>query len=351
LGVGRYQLSIGHRWRASAATAFLHPILDRRNLTILTSAQATGLEISKGQARAVHFWRDGRAHRAQTRGEIILCGGAIQSPQLLQLSGIGDPKHLAELGIKPVVDLPGVGENLQDHYQVRTILRMKSRQSLNAQIRNPLSLARMGYDWLVKGRGPLTVGAGQVGGAALTKYAEPGRPDIQFNVMPLSVDRPGEPLHHYPGFTASVWQCHPRSRGYVRIRSADPFAQPEIQPNYFADNHDRQTIVEGVKMLRDIAGQKAFRDLWSDEILPGPTCRSDDEILSFAQSHGGTVFHCVGTCKIGHDPLAVLGPDLKVKGIDGLRVADASVMPKITAANTNAPSLMIGEHAAALILA
>jgi choline dehydrogenase len=350
-GVGRYQLSIGHHWRASAATAFLHPILDRKNLTILTSAQATGLDISKGKARAVHFWRDGRIHRAQARGEIILCGGAIQSPQLLQLSGIGNPTHLGGLGIKPVIDLPGVGENLQDHYQVRTILRMKSRHSLNAQIRNPISLARMGYDWLVNGRGPLTVGAGQVGGAALTKYAEPGRPDIQFNVMPLSVNRPGEPLHRYPGFTASVWQCHPKSRGYVRIRSADPFAQPEIQPNYFADRHDQQTIIEGVKMLRDIAGQKAFRDLWSDEILPGPTCKSDTDILSFTQSNGGTVFHCVGTCKIGHDPMAVLDPDLKVKGIDGLRVADASVMPKITSANTNAPSLMIGEHAAALILA
>jgi choline dehydrogenase len=349
-GVGTYQLSIGRYWRSSAAVAFLHPIRHRSNLTIVTHAHATRVLLRGTTAVGVEYMLAGQIRAAHAEREIVLCAGAVQSPQLLQLSGIGDAAHLKPLGIAPVIDLPGVGANLQDHYQARSILRLKARRSLNDDVRNPLKLVAMGLDWALRGRGPLTVGAGQAGGAAMTRHARPGRPDIQFNVMPLSVDKPGEPLHRYSGFTTSFWQCHPESRGHVRVRSTDPFEQPEIAPNYLAAEIDRKTMVEGIKMLRDIHGQPAFRDVWDSEVLPGASVRSESEILDFVRSNGGTVFHASGTCRMGSDDTSVVDPDLRVRGISALRVADASVMPTVTSANTNAACLMIGEHAAARIL-
>ena len=243
-----------------------------------------------------------------------------------------------------------MGENLQDHYQARTNVRLKERLSLNDDVRNPVRLAAMGVQWLFKRAGPLTVGAGQVGGAACTQYAAGGRPDVQFNVMPLSVDKPGDPLHRYSGFTAAVWQCHPASRGSVLIRSADPLAPPRIETNYLADVLDQRTLVAGIRMLRDIYNQPAFRSLWEAEVLPGPQAASDADLLAFAQGHGGTVFHCVGTCRMGGDSRAVVDPRLRVRGVERLRVIDASVMPTVTSANTNAAALMIGEKGAALVL-
>jgi choline dehydrogenase len=197
-----------------------------------------------------------------------------------------------------------------------------------------------------------TVGAGQVGGAACTPHAIGGRPDVQFNVMPLSVDKPGDPLHRYSGFTAAVWQCHPGSRGRLAIRSTDPAVAPTIEPRYLDDPLDRRIIVAGIRMLRDIYAQPAFRDLFDVEMLPGPDAKSDDDLLAFARNGGGTVFHCVGTCRMGAagDPTAVVDAKLRVRGVEALRVVDASVMPQVTSANTNAASLMIGEHGARLIL-
>jgi choline dehydrogenase len=350
LGVGAYQLSIGRRLRSSSAVAFLHPVRARKNLTIVTRAHVTRVVLEGSRAVGVDYLLDGKLHCARTSGEVVLSAGALQSPQLLQLSGIGEAAHLRRIGIAPLAHLPGVGANLQDHYQFRSLLHLKEKHSLNNDVRNPIRLAAMALDWLLRGRGPLTVGAGQVGGGAMTRYARSGRPDIQFNVMPLSVDKPGEPLHRYPGFTSSFWQCHPASRGHVRIRSPDPLEQPEIAPNYLAEEIDRKTMVEGVKILREIHGQPAFRDLWDRELLPGPAVQTDSEILNAVRATGGTVFHPVGTCRIGSDELAVVDPDLRVRGLSGLRVADASVMPTITSANTNAASLMIGEHASARIL-
>lgn len=349
-GVGAYQLSIGSRWRASSATAFLRPATQRQNLKVVPRSHATRIVLDGTRAVGVEFVTNGARHVARADREVILSAGALQSPQLLQLSGIGDAEHLRRIGIAPVVDLPGVGANLQDHYQVRSILRLKRKHSLNSDVRNPLKLASMGLDWLLRGRGPLTVGAGQVGGGAKTKFAKPGRPDIQLLVMPLSVDKPGAPLHAYPGFTAAFWQCHPASRGHVRIRTADPLAQPEIAPNYLAEDIDRRTAIEGVKMLREIHAQPAFRKLWDAEVLPGQSVRTDTEILDFVRANGGTVFHPSGTCRIGGDDMAVVDPDLCVNGVSGLRVADASVMPTVVSANTNAACLMIGEHAADRIL-
>jgi choline dehydrogenase len=234
---------------------------------------------------------------------------------------------------------------------MRTIVRMKEPITLNDDIRNPFKLARMGIEWFLHGRGPLTIGAGQVGGATSTRHADPGRPDVQFNVMPLSVDKPGDPLHRYSGFTAAVWQCHPESRGRVDIVSDDPAAAPRIVPNYLSTERDCATLVEGVKILREIYRQPAFRDLWDEEIVPGPSVKSDEEILDAARRGGGTVYHPVGTCRMGSDESAVVDPDLRVRGVAGLRVADASVMPVITSANTNAPTLMIAEKASSIILA
>ena len=354
-GVGAYQLSIGKRWRASASRAFLDPARERPNLTVVTGVAVERIitrRDPRGRPRAVgvEWHENGCVNQEYAAREVILCGGAIQSPQLLQLSGIGPADLLHSHGIEPIVDRPEVGGNLQDHYQMRTIVRMKRRRSLNNDVRNPFRLAQMGLDWMLRGRGALTIGAGQVGGAARTRLADPGRPDIQFNVMPLSVDKPGEPLHRYPGFTAAVWQCHPESRGRIDIASADPAADPRIVPNYLSTPRDQQTIVEGVKMLREIYRQPAFRDLWDEEMVPGADARTDDEILEATRKGGGTVYHPVGTCRMGSDADAVVDATLRVRGIDGLRVVDASVMPLITSANTNAPTMMIAQKAASMIL-
>src|SRR3954447_3991106 len=351
LGVGTYQLGIGRHWRTNSASAFLHPIAHRPNLTIITGAQVSKVVFRGRVATGVEWVKNGRAFNASADREVVLSAGALQSPQLLQLSGVGPADLLRGLGIPVVVDAPEVGRNLQDHYQARMIVRLKQRISLNDQVRNPVELAKMGLQWMLAGSGPLTVGAGQVGGAACTEYAVGGRPDVQFNVMPLSVDKPGEPLHAYSGFTASVWQCHAESRGQLAIRSTDPFDQPRIAPNYFAAEIDRKTIVSGLKMLRDIYRQKSFRDLWDVEVLPGEAANTPQALWEFARNTGGTVFHCVGTCRMGSDANAVVDPELRVRGTERLRVIDASVMPLVTSANTNAASLMIGEKGAALVMA
>tara|TARA_R110002126_G_scaffold291803_1_gene459228 strand:+ start:34098 stop:35726 length:1629 start_codon:yes stop_codon:yes gene_type:complete len=350
LGVGAYHLSIGRRFRASAAAAFLRPALKRPNLTLITKALVSRVEIEHGRATGVTWTRKGQSHSARARCEVILCAGALQTPQILQLSGVGPEALLKEHGIPIVAVSPEVGENLQDHYQIRLLLKLNQKISLNDDVRNPLKLAKMGLDWLAKGTGPLTVGAGQVGGGACTRYATEGRPDIQFNVMPLSVDKPGTPLHHYSGFTASFWQCHPESRGAVHIQSSDPARQPRIAPNYLSTPLDRAVMVDGVRILRDIHEQKAFRPLWDRENVIGADRQSDAQILDAIRTQGGTVFHPVGTCRMGSDSGAVLDPQLRVRGVAALRVIDASVMPKITSANTNAATLMIADKGASMIL-
>ena len=348
-GVGSYHLGIRDGWRSSAATAFLRPIRGRPNLSIAMYASATRVLFEKEAAVGVEFIQRGKRQVATAAREVILSAGAVQSPQLLQLSGIGPAQLLESHGVPVLVDAPEVGKNLQDHYQARTIVRLKEPRSLNDDVRNPLKLAAMGLQWAFRRAGPLTVGAGQVGGAACTPHARNGRPDVQFNVMPLSVDKPGDPLHRYSGFTAAAWQCHPGSRGSVSIRSADPFAAPRIEPSYLREEADRRALVAGIRMLREIYNQSAFRDLWDAEVLPGPGAKTDRDLLDFARNHGGTVFHCVGTCRMGADAQAVVDPDLRVRGTESLRVIDASVMPIVTSANTNAAALMIGEKGAALI--
>ena len=348
-GVGEYQLSIGQRFRASAATAFLKPALKRSNLILETNAHVTKIIIERGRAVGVEWVSNGKRLTARATSEVVLSAGSIQSPQILQLSGVGPAPLLKRHDIDVIVDSPEVGENLQDHYQIRMVVKLKHKISLNDDVRNPLKLARMGLDWMLAGKGPLTVGAGQVGGAACTRHAINGRPDIQFNVMPLSVDKPGMPLHKYSGFTSSVWQCRPQSRGSVRIQSNDVFQQPKITPNYLSSKLDRDVMVDAIKIMRQINSQPAFRDLWDDEMVPGSDQQTDKQILDSIRNGGGTVFHPVGTCRMGSDERSVVDPELRVRGVDGLRIIDASVMPSITSANTNAPTLMIGQKGAAMM--
>jgi len=350
-GLGAYQLTLRGRWRCDAATAFLDPIRRRSNLTVLTGVHVTRVLIERGRAVGVE-WREGHElQRAEAHRETILAAGALQSPQLLQLSGIGPAALLREHGIAVAVDAPGVGANLQDHYQARVIVKLKDRVSLNDAVRSPVGLARMGSQWLLHARGPLTVGAGQVGGMVRTEHAQDGRADVLFNVMPLSVDKPGDPLHRFSGFSASATQCRPRSRGSVSIRSPDPLAPPRIVANYLTEPHDIKVLVAGLKILREIYRQPSFRGLVTDEeYLPGRGITGDAALERFARAKGGTVFHPVGTCRMGADDDAVVDAELRVRGIDGLRVIDASVMPTMTSANTNAAAVMIGEKGAALVL-
>lgn len=349
-GVGAYQLSIGPRWRESSARAFLRPAMKRANLKVVSNTLVSKIRLAGKRAEGVEWQRDGQIVIATARREVILAAGALQSPQLLQLSGIGPGAQLQKLGIPVVSDLPGVGANLQDHYQVRTIVKLNKKLSINDAVRNPIALAKMGLQWMVNGSGPLTVGAGQIGGSAVTEHAAGRRPDIQFMVMPMSVPRPGEPLHKFSGFTSVVYQCHPKSRGQLSIQSLDARADPRIDPNYLSEEIDQKTVVSGIRLARRIHSQTAFAPLVESEFIPGKDVESDAEILAFARENGGTIFHPCGTCKMGTDELAVVDPELRVRGINGLRVIDASVIPSIPAANINATVYMIAEKGASLIL-
>ncbi len=349
-GVGAYQLSMKDGWRSSAARCFLRPVEKRPNLTITMRAHVTRVLFDGTAATGVEWTEGGALRQARAEREVILAAGALQSPQVLQLSGIGPADLLRSHGIGIVADAPDVGENLQDHYQARVILRLKKKMSLNDQVRNPYELAKMGLQWLLQNRGPLTVGAGQVGGFGRTSHARDSRADVQFNVMPLSVDKPGEPLHDYSGFSASACQCRPLSRGRVSIRSTDPLVQPKIEPRYFSEAHDREVIVSGLEMLREIYRQPAFRDLWDLETMPGAEKAARADLWEFARSKGGTVFHATGTCRMGGDARSVVDPQLRVRNVERLRVIDASVMPTMTSSNTNAATIMIAEKGAELVL-
>ena len=350
-GLGRYQLTLRGHWRCDAATAFLAPVRQRPNLTVVTGAQVTRIVVEAGRATGIEWCEGGEGKSARADGEVILAAGALQSPQLLQLSGIGPAALLQRHGIGVAVDAPEVGTNLQDHYQARVIVKLKEKRSLNDDVRNPLKLAQMGAQWLFGQRGPLTVGAGQVGGLVATEHAQGGRADVLFNVMPLSVDKPGDPLHRFSGFSASAAQCRPDSKGTVEIASADPLALPRIRAGYLTDPRDVKVLVAGLRMLREIYAQPAFRGLVTgEEHLPGNHVATAEALEAFARARGGTVFHPVGTCRMGGDSRSVVDERLRVRGVEGLRVIDASVMPRIVSTNTNAAAILIGEKGAALVL-
>ena len=350
-GMGRYQLTLRGHWRCDAATAFLRPVLGRKNLRVITGAHVTQILQEHGRAVGVQWLKAGQLYAARADAEVLLAAGALQSPQILQLSGIGPSQVLRSHGLDVRVDAPELGSNLQDHYQARVIVKLRKPHSLNDDIRNPFRLAQMGAQWLFQQRGPLTVGAGQVGGLACTEYAQDGRADVLFNVMPLSVDKPGDPLHRFSGFSASVTQCRPLSSGSVQLQSADPTAPPRIISNYLQNPQDVRVLVAGLRQLREIYAQPAFRELVTgEEYFPGNAVMDDKALEAFARERGGTVYHPVGTCRMGNDDRAVVDERLRVRGVAGLRVIDASIMPRLVSTNTNAAAIMIGEKGAAMVL-
>lgn len=348
-GVGYFQLTTWRGLRSSTATAFLRPARKRPNLHVRTGVQALRIVIEGGTARAVDCLVRGRETTFSVRREILISAGAINSPHLLQVSGVGPESLLEEHAIPVRVPLPGVGSNLQDHYQVRHILRSRLPITLNDRLAGPGGKLAVGLEYLLRRRGPLTVGAGQVG-AFVRVLPESRRPDVQFHVMPFSADAPGKGLHRFSGFTASVCQLRPASRGTVRLRSADPLVPPEIRAGYLTEPEDCRTIVEALKLSRRIAATAPLADLIDGEFLPGSDVQGEDALLDCARATGGSIFHPAGTCAMGTDALAVVDPRCRVHGVSGLRVVDASVMPQLVSGNTNAPVIMIAERVADWIL-
>jgi choline dehydrogenase len=342
----------GRRW--SAATAFLKPVLHRANLRLETGCLAEGIVFDGRRAAGVRWRSGGEKRAARCRGEVILAAGSIGSPQLLLLSGVGPANQLQDSGIPVVLDRPGVGSNLQDHLQLRLIYKVDGIKTLNERYHSTFGFAEMFAEYALFRRGPLTMAPSQLG---LFTRSDPDqeRANLQYHVQPLSLDRFGEPLHKFPAFTASVANLRPTSRGYVRLRSRNPADAPIIKPNYLSTDQDRRIAVAAIRLTRRIAAQPALAPFHPDEYLPGPAVRDDDEqaLMKAAGDIGTTIFHPVGTAKMGlpSDPLMVVDERLRVAGIERLRVADASVMPTVTSGNTNAPTMMIAEKAAALIRA
>ncbi|MGA0562169.1 GMC family oxidoreductase [Ancylobacter sp. VNQ12] len=340
----------GFRW--SAARGFLKPALARPNLRLETGCHTERVLIEHGRAAGVVYRQNGVTRTAKARGEVILAAGAIGSPHLLKLSGIGPAGELAQHGIAVVKDAPGVGANLQDHLQLRMIYKVTGIPTLNEQYHSLFGRAKMGLQFAFLQRGPLTMAPSQLGIFTRSR-AEKERADLEFHVQPLSLGKFGEPLHDFPAFTMSVCNLRPTSRGTLTLASADSTAAPRIQPNYLATEEDRRVAADSVRVARRIVGQPALARYRPDELLPGPSVADTEEALARAAGDiGTTIFHPVGTAKMGlaSDPLAVVDERLRVFGIAGLRVADASIMPTIVSGNTNSPTIMIAEKAAGMIL-
>ncbi|QSL95092.1 GMC family oxidoreductase N-terminal domain-containing protein [Ectopseudomonas toyotomiensis] len=338
----------GVRWNASKA--FLRDIRRRPNLQVLTGAEAERLELEGGRARVLHLRSQGRALRVAARREIILCAGAIGSPALLQRSGIGPRPLLDRLGIGVRHELPGVGENLQDHLQLRLIYRVEGVKTLNRIAATPWGKLGMGLEYLLRRSGPLSMAPSQLGAFA---KSDPGqvRANLQYHVQPLSLERFGEPLHDFPAFTASVCNLRPTSRGSVQIASVDASVAPLIRPNYLSDERDLQVAADAIRLTRRIVAAPALVGYRPEEYKPGPQYQSEEDLQRAAGEIGTTIFHPVGTCAMGQGREAVVDARLRVHGIAGLRVVDASIMPSITSGNTCSPVLMIAEKAAQMIAA
>ena len=340
----------GVRWNASKA--FLRPIINRPNLSVMTSAHAVRLRVGGKRCNGIEFTHAGDTMFAEARLETIVAAGSIGSPQIMQLSGIGAGSLLHEHGIDVVHELPGVGENLQDHLQLRTVSKVRNAVTLNQRANSVVGKMMMGLEYAFLRTGPLTMAPSQLGGFTRSSSEHP-TPNIEFHVQPLSLDKFGDPLHRFPAITASVCNLRPTSRGYVRIKSRDPFAAPSIHCRYLSTHEDRAVAADALRLTRRIAAQPALERYEPEEFLPGSQFQSDDELARIAGDIGTTIFHPVGTCKMGaaDDASAVVDSRLRVRGISGLRVVDASIMPTITSGNTNSPTLMIAEHGAQMILA
>ena len=348
-GAGYQQLTARNGRRCSTATGYLKPVLQRRNLTVVTDALASKVLFEGKKACAVQYLKGEQQIQARTNREIILCGGAINSPQLLQLSGVGPAALLGEHGIQVVLDQPNVGEHMQDHFQARIVLKCTRPITVNDDMQSWWRMARMGLRYALLRKGPLAVSAGYAGGFWRTR-PELKRPDVQTHFLTFSLDRMGEKLHPFSGFTASICQLRPTSRGSVRIRSADPRAAPAIRYNYLATEHDRRTMVDGMRLLRRILEQPAIKPYIASEHVPGEGVQTDEDWMAYFRATGTTIYHPTCTAKMGMGADAVVDSHLRVRGIEGLRVVDASIMPAVVSGNTNAAVIAMAEKAADLIL-
>jgi choline dehydrogenase len=349
-GAGFFQTTTRHGRRASAAVAYLRSARGRSNMRVETSALAQRIVFDGRRADAVEYRQAGVLKTARARKEILVSGGAFNSPQLLQLSGVGPADLLRKHGIDVVLDAPGVGHDLQDHMQVRVVMRCSQAITLNDIVNSPVRKALTGLQYAAFRTGPLTIAAG-TSGAFFRTNPRLATPDIQIHFLPFSTDKMGEKLHSFSGFTASVCQLRPESRGSLRIRSADPAAPPEIRINYMSTETDRTANVEGLKIVRKILQAPALSPYVVEEVDPGAKVVSDEALLAHCRARGSTIYHPTSTCRMGNDPLAVVDQRLRLRGIEGLRVVDASVMPDLVSGNTNAVVIMIAEKASDMILA
>lgn len=359
-GVDYFEVNQRSGWRWNTAKAFLRTAEKRPNLTLWHSTQVLGLILERGgetepggevRCQGVRVEREGEEILAQADREVILSAGAIGSPQLLQLSGIGPADLLAEHDIPLVADLPGVGENLQDHLQIRSVYKVDGAKTLNTMANSWVGKAKIGLEYVLKRSGPMSMAPSQL--CAFTRSSdEYTHANLEYHVQPLSLEAFGQPLHDYPAITASVCNLNPTSRGTVRIKSRDPRQAPAISPNYLSTPEDRQVAADSLRVTRRIAEQPAFAKYSPEEVKPGMAYQSNDDLARLAGDIGTTIFHPVGTARMGRedDAMAVVDPHLRVRGVAGLRIVDASVMPTITSGNTNSPTLMIAEKAASWIL-
>ncbi|MGF1620947.1 MAG: GMC family oxidoreductase [Rhodomicrobiaceae bacterium] len=349
-GVGIYHVTQRDGRRCSTATAYLRPNLDRPNLTIVTDCLAERIIVEDRQAKGVRLTQKSGPATIRATREVLLCGGAVNSPQLLMLSGIGPAAHLKEHGIEPVADRPGVGRNLQDHLDAIVQMKTHSRDGYGIAFRAVPQTVSAAVKYMRGRRGHFTSNVAEAGGFVTVTPGE-RLPDVQFHFLPVRIkDHGGTNVYGF-GYSVHVCCLQPKSRGEIRLRSADPAAHPAIDPRYLSEEEDGRVIVAGLKLARRILGAPAFAAYRGVEVEPGPDVQSDEDLLAFIRERGETIYHPVGTCRMGAsgDPATVVDPELKVIGVDGLRVVDASVMPKLIRGNTNAPTIMIAERAADLI--
>jgi choline dehydrogenase len=347
-GCGYFHVNQRRGWRWNAAQAFLKPVAKRPNLRVFTHVLAERILFDGRRAKGLAVRIDGEDATIEAAAEIILATGAVGSPQLLQLSGVGPGALLREHGIDLVHELPGVGENLQDHLQIRCAYKVRGVATLNERANSLLGRIGIGLEYALFQSGPMSMAPSQLGAFAKTDPAF-ATPNVEYHVQPLSLDKFGEPLHSFPAFTASVCNLRPESRGHVRIASPAPSAKPIIRPNYLSTPGDRRVAAESVRLTRRIVAQPALQKYNPEEFRPGARIQNDEELAKAAGDIATTIFHPVGTCKMGNDAMAVVDDRLRVRGLKGIRVVDASIMPTITSGNTNSPVIMIAEKASDMI--
>jgi choline dehydrogenase len=347
-GVGYHQTTTRRGRRCSTAVGYLRPAMQRPNLRVITQALTEKIVFDGRRATGVTFRQHGRTLTARAGREVILCGGAVNSPQLLLLSGIGPRDHLTELGISVLHPLPGVGQSLQDHYSAPVKLKCRLPITVNDVMQSNAKKLKVGLQYMMFKNGPLAMGTSPAALFARTR-AELASPDIKCSISPFSAERPQDGLHPWSGFTLIAYQLRPESRGQIKLKAAGPADPPAVYPNYLATETDQRTIVAGLRLCRQLLANPHLQRFIESEFLPGPAVQTDEQLLNFARQRGGTVYHPTSTCKMGNDPMAVVDPELRVHGVGGLRVADASIMPTVVSGNTNAATIMIGERAADMV--